>query len=164
MVSAPICTSSFGWMMITSGDGDTLSRFFASGTGGGFNSDVRIMKMMSRTSSTSVKGVMLMVDITSSSGADPISAMLFARSLLRHEADVVVTCLARSVEDLDDRVVLGVHVGDQRDVLQVPLCRVGLVVGHGGGHRVVHAVHRRRVTIDEDAVLRRHLHLDVEEQ
>src|ERR1700694_2116081 len=81
MVSAPTWTSS--WfvfelceIIITRGDCVTLILFLASGTGGGFNSDVKIMKIMSSTSSTSVNGVMLMVDITSSSGADPITDIL----------------------------------------------------------------------------------------
>src|SRR5579859_6278380 len=106
-------------MMTTIGDGDTLRRFFASGTGGGLSSEVRIMKMMSRTSSTSVNGVMLIVDITSSSGPDPTSAI--AASLLRDESDVVVAGRARRVEYLDDRVVLRVRVGDERDVRRIAL-------------------------------------------
>ncbi len=62
-------------MITTSGDCVTLILFLASGTGGGFNKEVKIMKMISSTNSTSVNGVMLMVDITSSSGDEPTTDM-----------------------------------------------------------------------------------------
>src|SRR5579864_422599 len=111
----------------------TLTRFFASGTAGGFNSDVKIMKMISKTSSTSVNGVMLIVDITSSSGADPTTDITFAFSLalFGHEPDVIVAGFARSVQDLDDGVVARIRVCDQRNVRGVALIGVRAVKGDG---------------------------------
>src|SRR5579872_527554 len=133
-------------MISTSGEFVTLTRFLASGTAGGFKREVKIMKMMSNTNSTSVKGVMLMVDMTSSSGAAPTTDIEFAfslrgsnsaRLLLRDEPDVVVAGLPRRIQDLDDRVVARVLVGDQRHVRRVPLIRMGAMERNRVGHDIV---------------------------
>src|SRR5579872_5964895 len=147
-------------MIMTSGEFVTLILFFASGTGGGFNSEVRIMKMMSNTNSTSVNGVMLMVDMTSSSGLEPMTDMR-APPLLGHEADVIVAGRARCVQNLDDRVVARVLVRQQRHVGGVPLVRVALVKRDRVRHRVVKVGHGNRLAIDIDGVLRSHLDLDL---
>src|SRR5580704_8515368 len=123
--------------MITAiGEFCTLSLLSASGTGGGFSSEVKIIKMMSRTNNTSVNGVMLMVDITSSSGLDP-TIDISNTSLLRHEADVVIICRTCRVEDLDDGVITCGRVGDQRDMREIALRRVLLVELDRGGHVVI---------------------------
>src|SRR5579875_2711906 len=82
-----------------------------------------MMKMINSTNNTSVNGVMLMVDITSSSCAVVTAT---GRSLLHsgcHEADVFQMRDPGGVEDADDDAVGSLGIGDDRDVV------IGLLAG-----------------------------------
>src|SRR5271156_213473 len=98
----------------------TLSVLCASGNFGSLVTDARMMKMMRRTSSTSVKGVMLIVDMTSSSPELVETAMLRG-----HKADVVEIGLLCGVENPNDRAVRRLRIRGNRNMDVAPaLCRL----------------------------------------
>src|ERR1700694_1622027 len=153
-------------MINTSGEFVTLTLFCASGTAGGFKSDVKIMKMISSTSNTSVNGVMLIVGMTSSSGAAPTTDIVFAFRLcayvlLRHEADRIISGRAGRVSDLSARVVAGGALCHKRYVGRVSLILMCAVKGDRVGHDRVQVLHADEFAIDVDAVLRSDVNLDL---
>src|SRR5271166_5302191 len=111
--------------------------------------DARMIKMIKRTSSTSVNGVMLIVAITSSSPAPVETAIL-----RRHEPDVFNAGQARRVENADDRCIGRLGVSRDRDVnFAAAADRLR--------HEVVNPGLGRPLTVDEDAAALAHLDVDL---